>query len=562
VARGLLGGLLVLLLLCGCNDGSKGDDQSETAVSARITISPADGSADNSVLSSITWQLPPEIDTVSVSGAAVTLTFQEKAARSGEVNNTHNHSDVAPGTCLTCHHDPLPDQTAMTGIPAVLLWNYLVVPAPMNLNGTMNYNEATRLVTFIPDRPLRYAGRYQATLSGLRLPDGNEVGPVQTVFTTVRNALTTADRQAVFGQPGTGKVRHDYPEQGNSRHVYLQAAGADGAWFTADDEPDHYLEDILLADGRHQRIMHYDAPGNDGQWFTADDHLSGYGRFEFVDGRLSRIVYYQGPGGDKAWLTDDDQVLAYDLLRRDAAGHLTTKVTMSDAGYDGAWFTADDGGFSSYTFSSYDAAGRLQQTTTFSDSGADGLWFTDDDIQSRALEFRYDSGQSELAIDHIAGYTDGIFGYTRSFLVNGRLVRQLIYRSAGIDGVWFNDDDGISSYNRYSYLANGALDDIVAYGGAGNDGVWDTADDRVYNIFRTEYTERGQVWRETNWRAGDDALAATADDQVHNYEEYFYNDAGELELHTDVSGPGANGIWFDDDDEIKARNSYVTGVVR
>lgn len=74
---------------------------------------------------------------------------------------------------------------------------------------------------------------------------------------------------------------------------------------------------------------------------------------------------------------------------------------------------------------------------------------------------------------------------------DGRLARTITYLNSGIDGIPFNADDVVKSYDGFLYDAAGNLLLTTAYGGAGNDGIWFNGDDVAVSSVASEYDAAG-----------------------------------------------------------------------
>jgi hypothetical protein len=161
--------------------------------------------------------------------------------------------------------------------------------------------------------------------------------------------------------------------------------GADATPWTADDVVSYYFADTRT--GNTVRRVYYTAAGADGAWKTADDVIGGISENVYdADGRyLALRSFSKGPDG--VWLTADDVQTSLWTRTYDASGLETRFTIYSGAGTDGAWGTADDV-VSSYYASTHAANGATRERASYQ-KGADGVWFTADDVKIYAE--RYDA---------------------------------------------------------------------------------------------------------------------------------------------------------------------------
>jgi hypothetical protein len=160
---------------------------------------------------------------------------------------------------------------------------------------------------------------------------------------------------------------HHYAADGTeSTATESSAAGADGIWGTADDTFDAAWTTSYDEFGHIVRLA-YVSPGADGQWLTADDVVISYEKRSYrPDGRIDRIDEFSA-GPDGIGLTSDDVLessLTYDY---DAAGN-QTRVTSWNQGF-----------VQGYTSTTYDAHNQRVSSVHYAGAGFDQAWFTADD---------------------------------------------------------------------------------------------------------------------------------------------------------------------------------------
>jgi len=263
-------------------------------------------------------------------------------------------------------------------------------------------------------------------------------------------------------------------ESGGWISTRFGAPGLDGKWLTADDVVSNYtLRTSILDDANitAEKTFYYTDPGSDGLWFTEDD--------VFTDVDLTRVdsenqvtdrMFDFGVGEDGVLFTDDDTVSYYSYRERilqENPGTRTTSKLRSLAGNDGYLDTADD--VSSLTteqrITMNVSAFGFETSHTFSslyeyydDAGSDGVWLTDDDRQtSKSTIDILDQNQLGFSARHIEWLSGSDGNYTGDGGIVARYSlqvvdsdatkstsRQTYYRSAGVDEIWFSEDDVVS----------------------------------------------------------------------------------------------------------------------
>jgi len=240
-----------------------------------------------------------------------------------------------------------------------------------------------------------------------------------------------AGNDPFFDQEKPEALASNVPERVSKEIKYT--AGADGAWFTKDDDVHEYY--LLHYDnkGRFARRSGY-LEGVDGLLMTDDDILDDYMTYEFrPDGQISRESLYTGKGilqyigvyayddaGQKMKVTrygpqnneigsinyfhghaglivkdveyKGDEIVKYHLFAYDNK-HKMGKVrefhgSEGGRGKDGVWFTADDA-VTSTKECFYGADSRKTKEKKYIGPGADKKWFTKDDTMQYYTVFHY-----------------------------------------------------------------------------------------------------------------------------------------------------------------------------
>ena len=359
----------------------------------------------------------------------------------------------------------------------------------------------------------------------------------------------TADDQTSDG----AYVLISYDDTGRQqRKVYFNSIpggspGPDGTWLTDDDVPGSYT--ALSADGLAE--FSYSGPGPDGTWFTSDDKLwtlaleggeTSFTRFELDDqGRVSKQLSFLA-GADLVPLTADD-VLCGEI--RHTYG-VNNEVTVDGAGASAAGsceslnFSSDDKR-DPRELVSRDDQGDIILSTQYGSAGADAQWFTADDEVS---------AYNKTVWGAISPFNFGPYPALSGNAMDDfpsssrRLVEQQIDGvTFGVDGVPFNADDVINYYRReFQRDASTIVHERVL---AGPDGLWFNDDDEVTS--RTEIT-KGQF-------GGDEVVAVTFNAQtsvISMYQVYVDVRMGDAQQRRAFfyTGPGPDGAWFTLDDVL------------
>jgi len=374
----------------------------------------------------------------------------------------------------------------------------------------------------------------------------------------------------------------------------IDGLGADGLPHTDDDiivEAEFVYTDDL---GRVRRQVSFREPGADDDWTTTIDNRqvqsgwSTYRQYSYIGDseRLSQsLIVDRGP--DQEYFTDDDVVTGYfaQIFGRGPDAWPTGSMQCSDPGTDGVFFTDDDvfnaGGLRQ--LDSYDELGRLAARWVYSGTGQlagpDGEWFTGDDVVQRVISYAHSDvplarprpRQEEQ--EHIAPGADGLWltlddelGYViwNETAPDGRVLHRRFADDPGVDGVWRTSDDVLlvwnTSQDTREYFYSDLNPDVVApgvtlllvTGAVGGDGVPFTADDGLLLLELDMYDDAGHLLWTTQVDGldenGTDGLFGTPDDTFSSLTRYHRDRNGTELSYTDYAGPGADMLWFTDDD--------------
>lgn len=409
------------------------------------------------------------------------------------------------------------------------------------VTGSVSYDEATHTITFTP-WSLDYGQTYTLTLTGVTNPMGR-VMAVETIrFSTYVNPV---DYHVTYRRDVDGAIEgyqlQEYDEQG-----------------------------AVL------RVSYYNDAGADGLWQTADDQRSGVTLYEYednADGNLvTRSLYFVASGVDGVWLTDDDTFVAAEERWSEEHDQATRRFSVDylDGG-DGLWQSADDAIIrydrEDRTTVTTDAGEQVDvQSTRYIAEGADGRWLTDDDVidrYSRNVMTESAAEASGYSIYYIGPGDDGEWltaddeatSY-QSYTTDAESMRVIRYGSAGDDGQWMTADDVVAEYYDSEIIqlaSDKTLLTAIYYDAAGVDGEWFTADDEVKEFFSFQFEE--EFGRATSIRyadVGGDGLPFTADDVIDSVAigTTLQDENGVVELDIDYDGPGPDGVWLTDDDNV------------
>ena len=308
--------------------------------------------------------------------------------------------------------------------------------------------------------------------------------------------------------------------------------GADGAPFTADDQPGCSLGyQIAVIDGQGNRgqVITYNNAGTDGLWFTADDRVKNYTLLTYNGTGVGiATVVYNGDGADNIWFNSDDDVQLHTLTKLGDDFKPRYTATYNGRGTDNIWFSADDV-VQAWTYYGYDANGNNILVATHTNKGGDATWFTADDSATAIISLKDENGYP---------------------IINGNISSG----GMGPDGIWLSGDEVLqySYYYLSEYNAAGLQTHSANITGKGADNKWFTADDvpSTSNYWVKEYDGANKLLK---WLYMDASLAPAApafsDSHINRYRAY--NEAGSYVDLTLASGHfGADNMPFTEDDII------------
>ncbi|MBU0467428.1 MAG: hypothetical protein KKD07_00805 [Candidatus Omnitrophica bacterium] len=211
-------------------------------------------------------------------------------------------------------------------------------------------------------------------------------------------------------------------------------------------------------------------------------------------------------GKDAVWFTNDDDIYHYFLIVHDSGGKVLKK-SCNKAGEDTVPLTSDDIAQDYQVFeyaedgllakeTSFDAKGKKKYTVSYSydENGRKNKTVSHDakNKKIRYVEFSYDANgllvkDAEYVEKEIEKY------HTFEYDESGKLIRMMECHvkenGKGFDGVWFTEDDVVSSTKELFYNDQGVKIKENKYIGAGLDGKWFTEDDVLQYYVLFEYQE-------------------------------------------------------------------------
>ena len=249
-----------------------------------------------------------------------------------------------------------------------------------------------------------------------------------------------------------------------------------------------------------------DGRGADGVWFTSDDNPVSYIEYEFISKRalLSRDnqQYWFTPnhtyrtyrvGADLQVLTGDDRQVNF----------VSVNYLNSDIGLYSSRFTGDQG--VDMIFGNADDPHYLdkldtdnQRSIIYSGTGSDQLWNTDDDVPIFATQFSVDGNgqkltraQHGLGVDNIPFTGDDTHTDCYNYEQTENRTREINYNP--VNTVCFDGDDVVFSYVDYYYDFLGNYTYRNNYSGMGSDATWFTDDDVLASYITYEYHLDGTI---------------------------------------------------------------------
>jgi hypothetical protein len=219
---------------------------------------------------------------------------------------------------------------------------------------------------------------------------------------------------------------------------------------------------------------------------------------------------------------------------------------------------------SSWLSTPVDMAGRTNNRLQHSSPGADTQWFSPDDPANQRQIFNYapdgrvtDERQMNAGTDGLYNTPDDTIGYCLTYRYDAmRLVTERTYSTtAGPDAMLCTADDVPQVYSTYAYTG-ATMTGWVYFTNPGPDAAWRTPDDRCSIYWDYAYDASSRSQRHIMRSCGPDQLPRTADDaMLYNYYwDYTYDAAGNLTKQVWATGAGADGMWFNNDDNF---NQYL-----
>ena len=181
---------------------------------------------------------------------------------------------------------------------------------------------------------LNWGVDYKIQVVDLLDSKGSNVAPISIEFSTYKNYITKEIRYNSYSGPHVSFYDGENNYSGSANY---SSSGADGLWFTDDDELYQHVKEIT--DGNDSFRMVYSEKGNDNIWFTEDDVISSYSLSRTSsDDSTYEYFSYSSAGSDGIWLNSDDQILFYSTSNRDTG----KRIYYDSPGPDSVWLTDDD----------------------------------------------------------------------------------------------------------------------------------------------------------------------------------------------------------------------------
>lgn len=308
------------------------------------------------------------------------------------------------------------------------------------------------------------------------------------------------------------------------RRIWYDGPGGNGRW---DGGVDDEIKGITLHQPSglqgQESTIDSEAPGADGDWFTYDDDYNVVHVRHFDP--ATRILLYAygarsntpdlGPGEDGEWLTSDDTFRDYEKHFYDEQLRLL-RIERYRKGKndDGDWFSEDDLLYG-YTEYDYDEAGRLAEYRSFY-LPSEGANFVFGSLER--YKYNGDLRHYAYAVSHNP-QSDEITSYIRhDRTVDGTLLRYGVFHGAGDDANWFSDDDPSGNFSEYEMDERGLPVLRWNYDGYGPDRLWFTGNESVNSLVKLEYDDKGRILRsdyytdpgeDDTWNTSYDVLSFT-----------------------------------------------------
>ncbi len=188
-------------------------------------------------------------------------------------------------------------------------------------------------------------------------------------------------RAMVFkGQPGQSVraepsflnsiVQFGYEDGLLSSRRSITSPGADGQWFTLDDQPET-IQEFVRDDSKLLYTSVIPHPGAEPSQYTRHAYDA--------NGLASSRVHFS-PGDDGEWFTEDDDLGPLYVFERTPDGRLRRETLTYGSAFSSRHLE-------------YDSAGRLYRETIFKGMGQDGVPGTDDDSIGSLTTYQYSCTQ-------------------------------------------------------------------------------------------------------------------------------------------------------------------------
>ncbi|MFK8030033.1 MAG: Ig-like domain-containing protein [Gammaproteobacteria bacterium] len=243
-----------------------------------------------------------------------------------------------------------------------------------------------------------------------------------------------------------------------------------------------------------------------------------------TDGALVRVIRRADAGVDGVWNTGDELPRDVMVYERNADGAQTARLSFGDPGVDGLWLTADDTLTLRQTFEI--GTNGLPSRDVRWLAGPDGVLNTSDDEPREYLDFSYNAF--------------------------GAVVVQSRFRTPGVDGVWFTEDDDpdraaiVREYDDKGLLV---LNTEILRGPDNTIGSDDDIVEEYFEVSTNEEEMRVELISYSG--SGADEEWFTDDDEIRNYQLRPFDAQGRETGFIRGSGPGADNIWLTDDDDYR-----------
>lgn len=366
------------------------------------------------------------------------------------------------------------------------------------------------------------------------IPDGDICGDGKVLW----------DEQCDDGNTVNGDGCSDSCQKEGIISTYYNAAGGDSTWFTGDDMISSYeiTKYNMMTNGRLQYIITA-ASGSDSTWYTWDDEIVGYNEYTYdAKGNNTGLTTYtkngidnlpftadDGIGNDGNWLYLEEVPYSSTQSIYNADKKVIKRWNITGPGTDNTWFTNDDILPGGYTVYSYNINGKLGLEEIYS-IGVNNSWFDGDDVLESHITHQYDGSGRKSKQSH---YTNSVlqFYYLYTYGANNRVSKISLY----------SDIDVLLSYDLYTYDAKNRVYEFSSH----------TNLDTVTYKARYSYNSANQKTRSlSSTHPGADSIFFTDDDTNGLYYFYLYNSGGYLTKTIQYAGPGGDDAWDTGDETV------------